>query len=523
MDTPKQRTPGPKLAVNRKQLRFLSDHTRVITRLFRPGDRAQIQMIFHHVIGLPEEEAALMLRETLSDFGERHRDIRAILLDHYNDAADFVSDVGETSWAKKLLIGSFFTMEYSIESAALFNPSVVFAADQTDLPAGHSRVILSFRATGEGHVSSLQFRSGVLTEQNDLIVDAACPHLETPKLARNMFYQRELFGMQLIEMHMPQEAHAPDLPPFLARNDIISDLLDEVNETFTLEELQKAMLTVRNSAGHTSADIDAVLDRVSWFAASNYEVRFSPESDLSERILFPVSANERRGIEDARFLRFIDQDEVAYFATYTAFDGERSRTQLLETTDFVSFRISTLNGAYADAKGLALFPRKVGGKYAMLSRLAGREFAVMYSDNVRFWHEAHVMPYELDPWEFLQIGNCGSPIETDEGWLVVTHGVGAMRRYCLGAMLLDLDDPLRVIGKLHKPLLAPEEAEREGYVPNVVYTCGSVVHNGELIIPYAMADRASSIATVPLGALLDALRDGGTDGPTANTFHRPSG
>ena len=494
------------LIVNRKPIKWTSDKARVITRLFLPGDGDRIGKVARRVAQLSEEEAKRLLDETRAQFARRHRDIDIVLRDHFSDVAEHVANPDALTEAKKLLIGSFFTMEYSVESAALFNPSIVVAPDQGEVAPGHMRIILTFRATGEGHLSSLEFREAVLTDANDLILDPICPYLDTPKLAHNVCYGKELFGLRMIEMSVPQEPSAEGSASLFQSNEVISDLLERLDPCFTLDQLHRAMRAMRGEGRFEPPTMAPVFERVQWLAGSNYEVRFDPATCLSERVLFPVSMNERHGMKDARFVRLVDGDDVTYYATYTAFDGDGVQTQLLETRDFLNFTISTLNGKYANSKGMALFPRRVNGRYAMVSRVDGENLFLMFSDDVRFWHVAHKLQEPIHPWEFVQIGNCGSPIETDEGWLLITHGVGPMRRYCIGAMLLDLEDPLRVRGRLAEPIIAPRESEREGYVPNVVYTCGSLVHNGELVIPYAMSDTASSIATVPLGPLLDALR-----------------
>ena len=496
------------LTPTKKPIRFTSDRNRVITRFFSPGGPRRFQNVFDRVTTLPDREATLLLAHTLNDFAGRHRDIERVLMDHYEDAARLVGQVDALSDEKMLLVGSYFTMEYAIESAALFNPSIVPAPDQSDAKPGELRIVLSFRATGEGHLSSLEFREATLTEGNELVVDAISPHLQTPRLARNMFYDKQVFSLQLIEMSVPNRSNGHDLETLFRDNEVLSGLFEILPDCFTLEELRAAMLAIQDEELFPAADIESVFRHVRWLACSNYEVRFDPGTCVSERIIFPVSDNERRGIEDARFVRFVDNGESTYYATYTAYDGHMAQTQLLETRDFLDFKISTLNGQYADSKGMALFPRKVNGQYAMISRFDGENLYMMYSDDTHFWHTADLIGGPLYPWEFVQVGNCGSPLETEAGWLLLTHGVGPMRRYCVGAALLGLDDPRKVLGRLRDPLLAPAEDEREGYVPNVVYSCGSPINNNELIMPYAMSDTCSSIATVSLPALLDALLDG---------------
>ena len=542
--------PRTLLPVERKPFRFTSDHTRVITRPFDFGDDGRVAKLFRRVAALSDAEATEELRGVLTDFSLRHRDIEGVFKEHYERAAGRVPDPPALSREKKLLIGSYLTMEYAIEAAALFNPSIVLAPDQAGLAPGHAHVILSFRATGEGHVSSIDFRGAVLTDENELVLDFICVHPEASEVAHNTFYDKQLFILRLVEMIVPDEAastpnltrsdimnelaaHLPERftvaeldralnelrgvggpligiqnPAFPERSDAVLPMLDELPDCFTLAQLMQAMDDVR-AAGHYGPEVlDPPFDRLLWVARSNYEVRFDAETCISERIIFPLSDNERRGIEDARFVRFVDESgEPTYYATYTAYDGNRAQTQFLKTQDFLTFRISTLNGRHENTKGMALFPRKVGGRYAMISRVDGENLFLMYSDDVHFWHQAELIQEPQEPWEFVQIGNCGSPIETDEGWLLFTHGVGPMRRYCIGATLLDLDDPSKVICRPSKPLLMPSADEREGYVPNVVYSCGALVHNGTVVLPYAMSDSASSIAMFPLADLLDAMKN----------------
>jgi len=287
-------------------------------------------------------------------------------------------------------------------------------------------------------------------------------------------------------------------------------VMNRLGESFGMEELRGSLeCEVKQhlfSAGMAKEDQEAA--RGMWLLArSNYEVQFFPEQELSERVLFPATPSQRNGIEDSRFVRFRNDDgSSVYYATFTAYDGRVVSPELVETCDFLRFRFITLNGPAAQNKGMALFPRKIDGRFAMLSRQDNENIHLMFSDNVHFWNEFKVLLEPTYSWELIQLGNCGSPIETDAGWLVLSHGVGPMRRYCIGAFLLDRDDPSKVIGRLREPLLKPNESEREGYVPNVVYTCGALVHNGELIIPYGLADHATGFATVPLTEVLAAMQ-----------------
>jgi predicted GH43/DUF377 family glycosyl hydrolase len=292
-----------------------------------------------------------------------------------------------------------------------------------------------------------------------------------------------------------------------ASNEITDYVLNQLPEDFTYNELIEIIGDLRKKPQFSETIQNRTFEIICWLADSNYEVSFHPDHRVSERVIFPVSKNESRGIEDARFVQFFDdKQDVTYYATYTAYNGIAILPQLIETKDFIKFNILTLNGKAVQNKGMALFPRKIGGRYAMLSRQDGENNHIMFSDNIHFWQKSQILQEPEYPWEFIQIGNCGSPLETDKGWIVLTHGVGPMRKYCIGAMLLDLANPSKIIARLDEPLLSPHEKEREGYVPNVVYTCGAIIHNNELVIPYAMSDINSGIATVGVNELLNSMR-----------------
>jgi predicted GH43/DUF377 family glycosyl hydrolase len=284
-------------------------------------------------------------------------------------------------------------------------------------------------------------------------------------------------------------------------------VLSQLGDAFTLNELRRVISSTLKQVRGGEPESEATSRGILLLAESNYEVSFAPESRVSERVMFPASPTQTNGIEDARFVLFRNDDgSTIYYATYTAYDGKVTLPQLVQTPDFLDFKFITLNGPAVQNKGMALFPRRIDGHYAMLSRQDDENILLMFSDNLHFWDTPKVLLSPAQPWEFIKIGNCGSPIETEAGWLVLSHGVGAMRKYCLGAFLLDLKDPSRVIGRLRQPLLSANEAEREGYVPNVVYTCGAILHGRELIIPYAMSDSATSFASVSLDDLLQAMK-----------------
>jgi predicted GH43/DUF377 family glycosyl hydrolase len=292
-----------------------------------------------------------------------------------------------------------------------------------------------------------------------------------------------------------------------AADEISAHILDRLPEDFAHNAMLEQMDRLRAAPRYDEARQNRTFEIMCWLADSNYEVSFRADHRISERVIFPVSKNESRGIEDARFVAFFDdRGEVTYYATYTAYNGRAILPQLIETRDFITFNVLTLNGKAVKNKGMALFPRKIGGRYVMLSRQDGENNRIMFSDNIHFWHKSQIIQAPEQPWEFIQIGNCGSPLETDQGWLVLTHGVGPMRQYCIGAVLLDLENPARVIARLDEPLLTPHAGEREGYVPNVVYSCGALIHNDELVIPYAMSDINAGIATVAVSELLNGMR-----------------
>ncbi|MFH1389292.1 MAG: glycoside hydrolase family 130 protein [Candidatus Margulisiibacteriota bacterium] len=468
------------------------DKRLVITRPFRPGRESHTINIINRLLALSEAEAKNLLKQTLKEFAHRHKDIKTILLNNFRHIERYVKEPASLSEERKLLLGSCFTMEYSIESAALFNPSIVIYPKQNQLKKGQTRVIFSFRATGEGHISSIVFRSAIIDQDNSIFMEPVSQFLGTPEVVLNAAYDRELFKAKLEEMGQFSEA--------------VSAIYQQLPASFTLDGLGQAIARVGDSQVFTPADLDVAINNVRWLAESNYEVFFPPEHLISERVIFPISQNESNGVEDARFVRFIDDDGTAvYYATYTAYNGREILPQLIETRDFHHFKISTLNGPMARNKGMALFPRKINGRYAMITRNDGENLFLCYSDNIHFWFEGIKIEAPEKTWELLQIGNCGSPLETKKGWLLLTHGVGPMRKYCIGVSLLDTKDPSKIIGRLDEPLLAPKEEEREGYVPNVVYSCGSIILNGELIIPYAISDSESHVASIPVDELLEKL------------------
>jgi len=470
---------------------LLPDRNRVLMRPFRPSTDDISRRIVARVMALSEETVVESLNRVLGGFADRHLDVEVNFRHRFDQVKIYLEPEAKPSVARQLLIGAYFTNEYAIESAALFNPSIVPHPDQTGLPDGSSRFILSLRATGEGHISSITFRTGIINRDHRITLSSTVPFVLEPERVSNIAFTKELFTHRL--------EHAG------VQNEFCRRVLDKLHEDFTLKELHQVLIASGLTETSDAAAIWAARGLL-LLAESNFEVSFPASSQLSQRVLFPSAPSQSNGIEDARFVRFRQDDgSLTYYATCTAYDGKIILPQLLETPDFLRFKFSTLNGPGVQNKGMALFPRKIGGRYAMVSRQDDENILLMFSENLHYWQAPKVLMVPDQPWEFIKLGNCGSPIETAAGWLVLSHGVGAMRKYCLGAFLLDLNDPSRVIGRLREPLLCPNESEREGYVPNVVYTCGALVHGEQLIIPYAMSDSATSFAAVSLADLLAAM------------------
>ncbi|MGH8902683.1 MAG: glycoside hydrolase family 130 protein [Egibacteraceae bacterium] len=473
---------------------LLPDPARVVARPYIPAGEItadaepRTARLVRRVLSLSPEEVATRLAAVLRDFGGRHRDLEQILSANYKRVAHNVGNGAALTHAQQLLIGAYVTHEYTLEAAALFNPSMVPAPGP--LGNGDQPFVMSVRSVGEGHLSSIEFRTGTARAGGGVAFDPAGKFASTGEIGSTE-YNREMFEAKLDELG--------------ADCSLVHRLIDPLEERFTYPQLEER-ITAMAGEDVTPAASYKTVELARMLACANYVVSFDPQMPLSERVIFPVGPTESHGMEDARFVRFTGEDgAVTYFATYTAFDGSNILPQLIETVDFTTFRISTLNGSCARNKGMALFPRKIGGQFVALSRYDQENIDLMFSARVHFWHARQRLRRPEHAWEFIQIGNCGSPLETEAGWLVLTHGVGPMRTYAIGALLLDLDDPQRVIGELPAPLLAPDERERNGYVPNVLYSCGGMVHDGSLLLPYGFSDAGIRIAVVELPALLDYM------------------
>lgn len=476
----------------RTDLKIEPDASRVLIRPFIPPPERVVK-ILARIAAQSDQEVEDHLAKIRKDFTNRHIHVEDSFLNRYESIRHMQFTDSEPSRERKLLIGAYFTSEYSLESAALFNPSIVPHPDQSDLDEGSTRFIMSLRAVGEGHVSSVAFREGVIDKQHNITIGDPTRFVETPNPVINRQFEKAVIGQKFMDMGFAN-AYSNRVLELLADNFTFGELEEIINELHTREPA----LSLAHE--HTKQNL-------LWVARANYDIQFNEDIPIGGRILFPNAPSEKQGIEDARFVRFTSRGgAVRYYATATAWDGKTMLAQIIETEDFLTFKVRTLNGEAVQNKGMALFPRKIGGKYVMLSRQDNENIYLMYSEYAQFWRSSRLIIKPTYPWEFYQMGNCGSPLETEEGWLVITHGVGAMRRYAIGAVLLDLEDPSIVLGRTQSPILIPNENEREGYVPNVVYSCGAMIHNGTVVLPYAMSDYASRVALVDLKELLTALK-----------------
>lgn len=490
--------------VTRNDALFAPDPSRVINRFNITTDKRSAEIV-QSVLAMPESDVNNAINPLLRDFSTRHRNITRVFEKHVDKLAGIFrqlkTDPKELSLARKALIGSCFTMEYSIESAAFYNPSMVEDPDQSELRPDEKRVILSFRATGEKHISSIVFRSGVLDRYNNLTLEPVGKMLAEADVIKQSTYNKRIFIEKLGEMKDPEYIGKPDI------------ILAKLGDYFTYDELMQCL----NKAKQTQPkSMEQLINQMMWLASTHYEIDFSIDSAISERVIFPISSTEKNGIEDARFVKFTDENgEIAYYATLTSSNGVSIMPKLLKTTDFYHFKILPMYGEIARNKGMALFPRKINGKFAMLCSPDGVNNFIAYSENINIWREAKLIQEPKYTWELLQIGNAGSPIETGDGWLVITYAIGPMKKCVLSASLFEIDNPEKEIGRLKSPLIMPNETEREGYVPNVLFSCGSIIHGEDLVIPYAMSDHTSTYATVNLKELLNELK--GFEGINHNT------
>lgn len=483
-------------SVTRKDLRLNRDPARVIAKLFVPGSygaemTARAEGVVRRVLALSDADAETAYARTLDGFDGRHRGLEAVFAEHFRVIEHRVDHGVELSDLRKLLVGAHFTQEYAVEGAAFTNPSIVPHPDQDGLAPGQLRFLMSARSVGEGHVSSVEFRTGVLGPDGDLTVDEPSPYAHLGRV-QDTFYERSM-------LHAALDGTADD------DDEVVAFLVHHLPERFSdadleacLAELPPQLLVLERT--------HRTFSRIHWFVACHYTLCFDGDAGVSERVLWPLSPTERRGIEDVRFVQCTDDDgRKVYRGTYTAYNGARTVTQLMETSDFRTFHMGQLFGDSVGGKGMALFPRQIGGRYLALAGQGRDGSAILGSADGRVWSESRDLQMPEPPWALTRAGNCGSPIETDAGWLVLTYGIGPMRVYALGAVLLDLEEPARVVGMLPNPLVVAAQEERDAYVPNIVYSCGALKHQDTLVIPYGFGDMGIEFATVPVSGLLDRM------------------
>lgn len=470
------------MPLERLNVKILPDSKRVVALFFMLNPE-RTKRVVEKISSLSDEETSRQLEKMKLHFGNRHKNFEEIILSNFTKVCGHIAHDLKISDEKKMLIGSYFTKEYSIESAALFNPSIVSHPDQTGMNKDEQRFVMSLRATGEGHLSSIEFRDGII-KNNEIILSETSKYCELPHRLEQKIFQKNFVIERLKD-----------------KKKLLEKFLQDLNDDFSLKEFKKV-----NRGRKSSQEEKKLYNELLDIMESNYEIEFDSNSDLNERVIFPASKNESVGMEDVRLVKFQNDDgSYSYYGTYTAYNGKTFRVQLLETTDFRSFNVRTLHGTQIRDKGMALFPRKIKGKYVINSRNDGENLYFMFSDDLYNWNEKKIFYSPRSAFELIQVGNCGSPIETKYGWLLITHAVGYFRRYSISAMLLDIDDPTKIIGLMDKPLIEPIESEREGYVPNVVYSCGSILNGDNLIIPFAMSDSSCSFARISLEELISQM------------------
>lgn len=480
--------------VTRLPVRLVADPGRVLAKVFVPGheqldEQSRATGVLARILALPDAAVTAAVERVMQRYAGRHRDLNGLLRRHAGLLDHRIPDGSRVGPQRRLLLGAYFTQELAIEGAALFNPSPVLHPDQAGLRQDQVRFVMSLRAVGEGHISCVEFRTGIWGAGSELRLDPPGTVVEAGTVGPTR-QQRHLFGALLGTAGADAES--------------IRYLLSRLPQEFSQQDLDGALLALgdqrltRHGAEHTA-------NLARRIAQDSYGLTFTADSNIAERVLYPAAPSESHGIEDARFVRFLDDGAAEYRATFTAYDGQHINTHTITTADFEQFSFTPLAGPGAGNKGMALFPRKVRGRHVALSRWDRESSSVTYSDDGLWWDDAVTVHEPRSPWEVIQTGNCGAPVETDAGWLVLTHGVGPMREYALGALLLDLDDPTRVLAALEEPLLVPNADERSGYVPNVVYTCGMLRHQDRMLLPYGASDASVRFATVDLSGLVDRL------------------
>ncbi len=478
------------IAINRSKTVLKADPKRVILLFNSLGigtytTKNRAEDLVQRVLKLTEAEIEIMYRDLLREFNHRHKDLSSAFLKFYGHIVDLVPTDLQLSKEKKLLLGAHFAKEYSIQSAALFNPSIVPHPNQENLGEGEKRFIISLRSVGEGHISSIEFREGIISINGEVTLDDITPFTTHSDKDHSISYNKDQLKLRAA-----------------TNSNFDTSIFEALPSDFTYLDYKAAL------EAKVFNEYDADTHRLLFdFIDTNYNLVADTESPLSERVIFPSAKGESMGMEDVRFVEFTHEDgQKEFIGTYTAYDGHKITPQLILTEDFIHFKIRTMYGKAVSDKGFALFPEKINGKFVMTARQGGEDLTIMESDDLYYWDEYKVIMTPQFTWGLVQQGNCGSPLKTEQGWLLLTHAVGPLRKYVISAVFLDLEQPEKIIGKLNFPLISPNEDEREGYVPNVVYSCGAMIHNDHLIIPYAMSDSASSFATVSVSEILKNMK-----------------
>jgi predicted GH43/DUF377 family glycosyl hydrolase len=475
------------MKVNRSNIQIKANPKRVIINYLDLGantnNTSRANRLIDSVLSIPENELNALYKDVKNNFKYRHRNFEHYLKLNFKKIEPILPKNVLISEIRSLILGAYFSKEYSIQSAALFNPSIVPHPNQNGLKEGEKRFVLSLRSVGEGHISSIEFRSGIVSKNGTIILDEETGFASCSEKSMDKVYSKKNI-----------------LKNTSVLQGFNQSILKVFNDKFTYDDYSKKIKNneLSNYDEATQAGLFHILD-------TNYDVITDGNAPICERVIFPNALGESMGMEDVRFVAFTENGKTQYIGTYTAYNGHKISPQLILTEDFVHFKARSMYGAAVSDKGMALFPEKIDGKYVMVGRQGGENITIMYSDDLFIWKDFKVIMTPKDTWGFVQLGNCGSPIKTNEGWLVITHAVGPLRKYVIGAILLDLSNPSKIIKKLNKPLLSPNEEEREGYVPNVVYSCGSMSHEGNLILPYAMSDSASTFATISIEELLNEM------------------
>ncbi len=475
------------MKIKRSNIQIKANPKRVIINFLDLGvntnNTSRINRLLDSILSIPENELYTIYEDIKKNFEFRHRNFEYYLKLNFKKVQPKLPSDMVISKIRSLVIGAYFSKEYSIQSAALFNPSMVLHPNQSDLKEGEKRFVISLRSVGEGHISSIEFRSGIVDVEGNITLDKETGYTSCSEKNLNKVYKKKNI-----------------LKNTAILKNFNQTILENFKDNFTYDDY------LEKDKSNTFSTFDKVTQQQLFHILdTNYDVQTDGNAPICERVIFPNATGESMGMEDVRFVAFFENGKTQYIGTYTAYDGHKISPQLIITEDFVHFKARSMYGTAVSDKGMALFPEKINGKYVMIGRQGGENITIMYSDDLFIWDDYKVIMTPQDIWGYVQLGNSGSPLKTKHGWLLITHAVGPIRKYVLGAILLDLDDPSKIIKKLNKPLLSPNEEEREGYVPNVVYSCGSMIHEGNLIMPYAMSDSASTFAAINIEDIIDEM------------------